>query len=99
MTVTEIPNFDLAIFTSGYQSSSVYIKSSASYLSSFSLSVCAMSLAKPTHQLSVLNVPQSDVAFIVTRNDTFKVRVVKRKANVALMGCLDLLLGFKVPKL
>lgn len=58
-----------------------------------------MSLAKPTHQLSILNVPQCDIALIISRHDTFEMSVVKRKANVALMGCFNLLLSFEVPKL
>jgi len=99
MTVTEIPNFDTAIFTSGYQSSSIDIESSTTNLSSLPLGVCAVSITKSTHKLSVLNVPKCDIAFIVSRDDTFKVRVVKRKTNITLMGCLDLLLGFEVPEL
>jgi hypothetical protein len=36
------------------------------------LGIRAMSLAKPTHQLSILNVPQCDIALIIARNNTFK---------------------------
>jgi hypothetical protein len=36
------------------------------------LRIRAMSLTKPTHQLSIFNVPQCDIALIITRNNTFK---------------------------
>lgn len=72
MAVTEIPNFDGTIFTSGYQSSSVDIKSSASYLPFFALGIRSMSLAKPTHQLSILNIPQCNIALIIAGDNTFE---------------------------